>query len=69
MANAVGDFLTRPSKPLTEHEERKNGMAGYPWGEIPHPPMAGGCHVNETARSTRQKSHFSINIAHNYVVL
>src|SRR6266480_4300714 len=34
MANAVGDFLTRPSKPLTEHEERKNGMAGYPMARI-----------------------------------
>ena len=28
IANAVGDFLTRPSKPLTEHEEQKMAWQG-----------------------------------------
>ena len=40
-------------------------LVDYPWEEIPHPPLAGGGHVNATDRSTLQESHFSSNIAHN----
>ncbi len=50
------DVVVPDSDPSSGVRGRKVRRS-YPWEEIPHPPLAGGDQVNETIRSTRQKSH------------